>query len=908
MTTQQKYQHPIVAAMLAIAFVAISFAGCENDVTPTDIENPKQNVTDEQGKLEALQERQQVEDKIELQLTKLNKEIDQLEQQADDVTGDVEVELRGEIAKLKTKYEHAQERLKELRAANQASEPMHTNELANETSPYLLQHAHNPVNWHPWGPAAFAKAKAENKPIFLSVGYSTCYWCHVMERESFERDDVAKILNEHFIAIKVDREERPEIDQQYMLATQLITGRGGWPNSVWLTPDGKPWMAGTYFPREQFKNVLLQLADFWKNRTDDVLEQADQMMAAIKKIGNTSLESKPISQALIDTAVSAAKSNFDRQLGGFGAQPKFPPHDNLALLIDQYRRDKNKTVADIIQITLTHMARGGVYDQLGGGFHRYSTDAQWLLPHFEKMLYDNGQLMKAYTDGYLLFDDQEYRNVVEGIYVWLEREMTSPAGGFYSAIDSESNAEEGKFYVWTMAEILEVLGPQDGQLFADVYQIQPGGNFTDEATGEKTKNNIPHLKTSIRETATQNNMDAEEVELKLVTMRGQLLDVRQQREFPHLDDKVLAAWNGLMIEALAYAGRTLDEPKYTAAAEKAANFILTSMMKDGKLQRSWRGGQAKLNGYLNDYAFVAKGLVEVYKATEEQQYLDAAMQLADTMLTDFADEQSGGFYFTAESSGDGQNDFVLRSKNLNGGGNLPSGNGMAAEVLIELERITGKSKYGAAATHTLNGLSGFMWQTASQADHLMVAAAMSLTSDPSSDSDSNLSSTVATESSTDADATFSATSVTGKVYVSRIKLTLGESFQVAVRLDIADGWHLYGLNPDVKVVKPTTVEFAETEFAKIVEIKRPSGITKIDQALEQELEIHEAQATFFIDLTVSQDATIGKHTLKFTVETQACDDHRCAAPAEHDIELELVVLPENIDAVPPRHAEIFGGK
>ena len=419
------------------------------------------------------------------------------------------------------------------RKSSQVPTTRHTNRLAQETSPYLLQHARNPVNWFPWGSEAFELALKENKPIFLSIGYSTCYWCHVMERESFENEDVAAILNEHFICIKVDREERPEVDQQYMTATQLITGRGGWPNSVWLTPDGKPWMAGTYFPREKFKSSLLKLDELWKTRHADVLEQAETLTSAVERYGAADYNAKPISQELFSTTIESLQTNFDRQLGGFGSAPKFPPHANLAVLADQYRRHKAPDVLEMIDRTLTGMARGGVYDQIGGGFHRYSTDAKWLVPHFEKMLYDNAQLVRSYTDGFMLTGNREHRDAVEGIFVWLQREMTSPDGAFYSALDSESDAQEGKFYVWSWNEILEVLGDEDGKLFADVYGARESGNFKDEVAGHESKFNIFHRSKSITEIAANKKIEPVEFADRLAEMRAKLLDRRKTRVYLH---------------------------------------------------------------------------------------------------------------------------------------------------------------------------------------------------------------------------------------------------------------------------------------------------------------------------------------------------------------------------------------
>lgn len=779
----------------------------------------------------------------------------------------------------------------------ESGQQMHkyTNALIHETSPYLLQHAHNPVNWMPWGPEAFAKAVAENKPIFLSVGYSTCYWCHVMERESFEHADVAEIINEHFVPVKVDREERPEVDQQYMLATQLVTGRGGWPNSVWLTPAGKPWMAGTYYPREQFKQILLQLSDVWQDRQADVAQQSEQLTSAIERIGLAKVESKTITPALIAQAVAVSLTRFDPERGGFGDAPKFPPHATLALLIDQHRRNNNPRVLTAIGTTLNQMQRGGIYDQLGGGFHRYSTDERWLLPHFEKMLYDNGQLMRAYTDGYLLTNNPQHRETVAGIYDWLVREMTSPQGGFYSAIDSESDAEEGKYYVWTYDEIVKVLGNDDGKLFANVYGVDPHGNFKEEATGHSSQNNVLHLSTTLEKFADENSLDESDLDKRLSTMRAKLLIVRQQREYPHLDDKVVAAWNGLMIEGLAYAGRQLDEPKYIATAQRAADFVLDKMINDGRLQRTYRSQTAKIDGYLNDYAFVSAGLLELYHATGDERYLSEAQGMADIVMRDFADEQNGGFYFTAAPQQGELTEFVIRSKDLGGGGNLPTGNGVMAQVLFDLGDLTSDEKYTSAGNRTLEGLSGYMWQTAGQADHLLIAAATAL------DKEARASKV----HSDDADATFEATAVQGKVYVSQVKLKPGDEFQLAIQLKIEEGFHLYGPNAGDAFVEPTSISFAKSIVPVVENIVAPVGVKKMDQAIGQELQVYQDKVIFFVDLKLPDDAELGSFVLRFSVATQACNDRQCMAPNKSTVEIPLRIQAASESSAPARHAAVF---
>ena len=498
------------------------------------------------------------------------------------------------------------------------------NRLIHEKSPYLLQHARNPVNWYPWGPEAFARARKENKPVFLSVGYSTCHWCHVMEYESFERQDVAEILNKHFIAIKVDREERPDVDQIYMLATQVVTGRGGWPNSLWLTPDGKPWYAGTYFPREDragrigFKTVLRRLAKLWRERQKDVLGQADKLAKALKEYSSAGRMAAPgkLSFDLLEKGTTGLRQSYDAAQGGFGrTAPKFPPHSALQLLFHEHRRTRTADLQKMATRTLDAMARGGIYDHLGGGFHRYATDAKWLVPHFEKMLYDNAQLIRAYVDGFLGTGSGAYKQVVRETAEWVFREMTDPAGGFYSALDADSEGEKGKFYLWTRQEIFDVLGSDEGTLLCDVYNVTKHGNFHNEVTGRRDGTNILHLTEATETMAARLKISHDALQHRLASARKKLLARRGGRIRPYRDDKVLASWNALMIGSLAYAGRHLQDGRYVAAAEKAADFILTRMRKDGRLLRTYRQGHAKLNAYLDDYAFLIDALLELHQAT-----------------------------------------------------------------------------------------------------------------------------------------------------------------------------------------------------------------------------------------------------------------------------------------------------
>jgi uncharacterized protein len=597
-----------------------------------------------------------------------------------------------------------------------------SNRLIHEISPYLLQHAHNPVDWFPWCPEAFQLAKVQDKPVFLSVGYSTCYWCHVMERESFENREIAAILNEHFVCVKVDREERPDIDEQYMLAGELVIGRGGWPNSVWLTPEGKPWMAGTYFPPEQFKKLLVAMAQIWKTRREDVERQGENLTAAVRDAfsgDSGSRNRRPLDRQLVERAISEARESFDSSHGGFGGAPKFPPHDRLLLLADEYRRGGDKSLLNVLTATLDAMARGGIHDQLGGGFHRYATDRQWLLPHFEKMLYDNAQLLRVYADAFLLTGEPAYREVADNIVAWVDREMTDPSGAFYCALDAESDGEEGKYYVWTYAEVLEILGKSQGELFAGVYGVRGDGNYVEQATGVRPGTNVLHLPQPPDQFARQNGLDPAKLKSDLRSMREKILAARAKRNAPRRDDKILAGWNGLMIGSLAYAGRFLNEPRYIQAAAKAADFILTQMTDGGRLLRSYRAGRAQLPAYLDDYAFLARGLLDLHEATGQQHWLDRAVRFADIMLDEFQDKEHGGFFFTATA----HESLLVRSKNPMGGGNIPSGNAVAAESLWRLGELLGKDAYRQAADRALAAFSDIMWRMPQAAESLILVLA-----------------------------------------------------------------------------------------------------------------------------------------------------------------------------------------
>ena len=577
------------------------------------------------------------------------------------------------------------------------------NRLASESSPYLLQHANNPVDWHPWNDQALAKAKSEDKPIFLSIGYSACHWCHVMEHESFENEQTAAIMNENYINIKVDREERPDLDSIYMDAVVALTGQGGWPMSVFLTPDGIPFYGGTYFPPEprhgmpSFEQVLVSVAHAYRNQKNDIVQQGGSLLARIRM--NIPLQGEgTLDPAVPELAVQGLTRNFDRVHGGFSGAPKFPQPMTYDFLLRAYVRSQKESVLELVELTLQKMARGGIYDQLGGGFHRYSVDAVWLVPHFEKMLYDNALLARLYLHAYQLSGRDYYREIVEETLDYVIREMTDPAGGFYSTQDADSEGEEGKFFLWTPQDVISILGQEDGDIFCTAYDIQPGGNFEG-----KSILNIPVWFDEVAE-----SLDLPPTELREILQRGRakLFDARELRIKPDRDEKIITAWNGMMLAAFAEAARVLERNDYREIAIRNAEFVLSVMKKDGRLFRTWKAepGQAKLMGYLEDYAFYADGLLALYQTTYDRRWFQEARMLMDTVLEHFADED-GGFFDTA----DDHEQLVTRPKSLQDNA-IPSGNSMAVRTLLQLAAYTGLNKYEEPAIKALVALQGPMTQ------------------------------------------------------------------------------------------------------------------------------------------------------------------------------------------------------
>lgn len=599
------------------------------------------------------------------------------------------------------------------------------NWLINEKSPYLLQHAYNPIDWYPWGDEAFAKAKEEDKPVFLSIGYSTCHWCHVMEHESFEDEETAALLNKYFVPIKVDREERPDIDNIYMQVCQMITGSGGWPLTIFITHDKKPFFAGTYFPKDDrfgkmgLMSLLPRIQELWVGKREDILRTTDELVHALnhtEEVDNIELD-----EQILHKCYNALKKNYNPHYGGFSAHPKFPSPHNFLFLLRYWRRTKDPDAIEMVVNTLLHMRRGGIYDQIGFGFHRYSTDSKWLVPHFEKMLYDQALIAMAYTETYQAvnhmsserseilhyvsspevvtasgikpqnppYNAELFRNTAEEIFTYVLRDMTSPDGGFYSAEDADSEGEEGKFYLWDAAELNTILG-SDAQRAIRIFNVMENGNWEDPVNPGLTHTNILHLSED------QPFNILPEIE----ATRKKLFDVREKRVHPHKDDKILTDWNGLMISALARGAAAFDNKVYSDAAEKSISFIFSKLFKRHKLLHRYRDGEASIDGNCSDYAFMIQGLLDTYEATFNLDYLKKALQLNDIMIRDFWDENVKGFYFTSPDN----KDVIARQKELYDGA-IPSGNSVALFNLVRLGKFTGVSKYEIMASELSSAFS-----------------------------------------------------------------------------------------------------------------------------------------------------------------------------------------------------------
>lgn len=793
-------------------------------------------------------------------------------------------------------------------AAEEKPDAQNENRLARETSPYLLLHAHNPVDWYPWGPEALAKAKKENKPIFLSVGYSSCYWCHVMEREVFSNPEIAKYMNEHFVNIKVDREERPDIDELYMTALRVYyqalgaPQAGGWPLSMFLTPDTKPLVGGTYFPpvndggRISFPELSEKVNSIWTDQREQAQANADFLTTHLKRAMKPRpvLKTVKLDRELLDGVAAAITADYDKQYGGFGfsadndQQPKFPTPTKLAYLQYQAAVHDDKAAAAMVNNTLDHMADGGIWDHLGGGFHRYSTDRFWHVPHFEKMLYDNAQLADIFVEAFTQTGNENYRKVAEGIFDFIKRDMTAAEGGFYSAIDAESEAVEGKSYLWSVEEVNDVLPEADAKMFAMSY----GLNDEPELEGRHVLRRVADT----AEVAEEFGISVEEAEQYLKNARTKLLAVRDKRKTPLTDDKVMVDWNGLMIRALANAGAVLNRPDYIQSAAKAADFILNNMRDpQGGLLHTYRDGKAKFAAYADDYAFFVEGLLALHAATGEEKWLAEAQQLTDLQLELFWDKEQGGCYFTSL----GHEELLARSKQTFDSAR-PSGNSITIRNLLRLAVRTEDEGYQEKAAQALNAFAPLFDQAPQGVTNMALGAAEYLDKQDLGIHKSGKQNQGAVTAEQPMILLASALQqkkkdpeiVTGKAYLSVDKLPPGKTCEVIVVLEIDGDWHINA--------NPAGDEFAlATEFTmksklktKLGKVQYPKGKKMAVAGFDNPLSVYAKFTVLRAKLEVPAAVAGQKEELLLSIHYQACDDKRCLRPTTLELKVPIVVARE----------------
>jgi uncharacterized protein YyaL (SSP411 family) len=779
-------------------------------------------------------------------------------------------------------------------AAEKRDPAQHVNRLAHESSPYLLQHAHNPVEWFPWGVEAFDKAKREGKLIFLSIGYSTCHWCHVMERECFENPEVAKLLNQSFVSIKVDREERPDIDTIYMTALNVLSRRGGWPLSMFLTADGKPIAGGTYWPAEDkeiggtkvlgFKSVLRTVARWKTENPKQLEEQADRVAAATAAILEKKLPGRAridLSRELVNLAVQDIAGEFDKEFGGFGSAlsnyrgPKFPMPSYLELLLHDAGHTKSAELDGMVHLTLDRMARGGIYDQLGGGFHRYSTERTWTVPHFEKMLYDNAQLVEVYAKAYRTTRNPLYRRIVEETLAFVEREMTAPEGGFYSALDADSDGKEGLFYVWTPAQIDTAFADKtDAALIKNVYGLDGPANF-------ETQYYILRLPKPLSELARELNQPEEQQRSRLGRLRQKLLEIRASRPRPFLDTKILTGWNGEMIAAYAVAGQALEQPRYVRSAARAADFVLKNLRSaDGRLLRTFttppgRKAEARLNGYFDDYAYLTHGLLCLHDATGDRRWLDEAIRLTDLMVRYFGDKEGAGFFYT---SCDHEKLFARAKDQYDGA--QPSGNSVAASNLVRLWTKTGDARFRTLAEQTLKAFAPSLKMNPTGLTAMAGALALYLDTQPTAGEQENSKKEPVQQTGgpKKSDAVV-------KIMTQAVPEKPGRDGKqvVTVTLGIAKGWHLYANPPGLEDLLPvqTQVEIKSKTKPQEVKVEYPKGKLIQDPILGKYRTYEDKVA---IKATVRR-APGADEPLEVVLKFQACTAKECLLPVTKTVKV-----------------------
>lgn len=754
------------------------------------------------------------------------------------------------------------------------------NRLSGEISPYLLLHAHNPVDWYPWGPEAINRAQREQKPIFLSIGYSTCYWCHVMERKVFSNPEIAAIMNEHFINIKVDREERPDLDEVYMTATQLMTQGGGWPNSVFLTPDLEPFYAGTYFPPEDlpgrpgFPNILNAMNTAWQDRREYVTSHAGKVAQAIQAIQRdffVPVDSIAADEHLVDRTFARLNTRYDAQNGGFGGAPKFPPAMRLELLLAEYRRTGDDQHLAMVTQTLDVMMHSGMYDHIGGGFHRYATDSKWRIPHFEKMLYNQADLARVYLLAYDVTDKVAYQLVAEDILAYVSREMIGNDGAFYSAMDSETDAIEGQYYLWTEEAIRETLA-DEADLFFQMYTLAP----MPEGEGA-----VIYMNRSLEETASHTGLSVDQLRQHRQTMSAALLSVRAGRKKPLVDTKVLAAWNGHMIDTFAYAALVTGKAAYQDIATRAMDFILAHMRdSEGQLRRVYRDGQTKQDGFQEDYAYLVRALTRLYEATDDRRWLTEAQTLTDLMLKTFWDETHGGFYFT-----DGREALIVRTKNPYDGAR-PSGNAMAAHALLELSRHTEQPLYRTRAGQLFKSFAGQMKENSGRFPYMISAVHAYLYGHNTSTGRLPTEFQLADlENSMDVFRTQSPNMGALNGDTKKIKASLSMTSAqgvinatITVRIDA--GWHLNAHPASMQDLIPTSITFNADVPIEVLKVTYPEGEEVRFAFADQPLRVYEGEIVIRAQIQVKSEKIPAQAQIHAVVSHQACSDEVCLAPDE----------------------------
>ena len=716
-------------------------------------------------------------------------------------------------------------------------QPAYINQLILQDSPYLIQHAHNPVHWHPWGEEAFAKAKRDNKPIFLSIGYSTCHWCHVMEEESFDNPAIATLLNQYFIAIKVDRERRPDIDAVYMQAVTLLTGRGGWPMSSFLTPEGKTFLGDSYFPPEPFKKLLLRVNEVWQQQQALVLKQADEVATAVASSQYGKQGSETLDLALFKKTAKHLVSVQDRRYAGFGQKMKFPNEPLLMYLLDAYQRFANKKTLATVEASLHAMAQGGIYDQVGGGFHRYATDRKWQVPHFEKMLYNQAQLAQVYLTAYQLTGKAEYARIAQQTLDYVLNDMRSNSGGFYSATDADSHGEEGAFFVWTPEQISNSLATRHAQLAIDLYAVTAQGNFEGR--------NILHLPISLENYAEKHDIPLPVLLTQIEQIRQGLKQKREQRVPPLRDDKIVTAWNAMMIESLVLAAEILQQPRYLIAAKKTANWLWSTnrQTSGGELWRIHWHDSSSISGNQQDYAYFISALIKLYDHTGDPQWLNKAEQLTSIMITQFWDNSRYGFFMNSVAE---TRAMMVRPKDIKDNA-LPSANAIAVNILAKLSRRTTDLTYADKASATLTAFSANIKKQPSSYTGLLTAAAL-----------------------------LNYAEIGTIQYAARgaviIRAKRSADNQLIMTLQIKPGWHINSHKPLQKYLIPTTISLPDDELNNII---YPAASLKKLSFGQQELALYENR----INLTATlPEAYANKPLITIQTRLQACDDKHCLAP------------------------------